>query len=462
MQTNVKKMLRAGLLAALCAALCCFSAAALTEGDWEYQLLSNEAQITGYNGAGGDIVIPSSLGGATVTEITDIWKMFSQKATSITYPGTIKEANFNCAWGWEELESVTFSEGVESIVEGSILMECPNLTEVNLPSTLKSISDHAFRYTGIKHITLPAGVKTIGDDAFKGSALESADLSALRNVELGTGLFASCKQLTELKLPPDLKTIPQSLAEYCENLQHIDIPASVTVIKNVAFRGCDLRQVYLPAGLKDIGAGAFNDNPNLTELIIPYGVTSASSGGSYSFGLARDCENLRAVYVPDTVTTMGVNFIKDSPNAIVYCGAGSYAESFCQKNKISYKIDPSVNTTVNVLYNGKRISFGDQGQNPVIENGRTLVPLRAIFETMGATVGWDAATSTVTATRGSTTIKLTLGSKTLYKNGVAAATLDVPAKTLNSRTVVPARAVAEAFGATVGWNAAGQIVTIDE
>ena len=85
MQTNVKKMLRAGLLAALCAALCCFSAAALTEGDWEYQLLGNEAQITGYNGAGGDIVIPSSLGGATVTEITDIWKMFSQKATSVSH-----------------------------------------------------------------------------------------------------------------------------------------------------------------------------------------------------------------------------------------------------------------------------------------------------------------------------------------------------------------------------------------
>lgn len=461
MKKSHKCLFRIGLLAGVLAALMCFSAAALTSGDWEYQLLGDEAQITGYNGPGGDIVIPSSINGATVTDITDIWKMFRNKATSITYPGTIKEANFACAWGWEELESVTFSEGVESIIEGSILQELPNLTEVNLPSTLKSISDHAFRYTGIKHIKLPASVKTIGDNAFRGSALESADLSALRNVELGTGLFENCKQLTEIKLPPDLKTIPQALAEYCESLQYIDIPASVTEIKNVAFRGCDLRQVYLPAGLKDTGAGTFNDNPNLTELIIPYGVTSASSGGSYNFGLASDCENLKAVYVPDTVTTMGVNFIADCPNAVVYCGAGSYAEKFCKEYKISYQIDPSVNSRVNVLYNDKRISFGEYGQNPLIQSGRTLVPLRSIFEAMGATVDWDNATQTVTSSRGGTTVKLTIGQNTMYKNGTAV-TLDVPATLISGRTMVPVRAVAEAFNAKVGWVASAQIVTIDE
>ena len=455
------KLLRIGFLAGLLAALMCFSAAALTEGDWEYQLLGDEAQITGYNGPGGDIVIPSSINGATVTDITEIWKMFRFKATSITYPGTIKEANFNCAWGWEELESVTFSEGVESIVDASILMECPNLTEVNLPSTLKSISGYAFQNTGIQQITLPSGVKTIGGNAFAGSALERADLSALRGAELGTGLFEDCKQLTEIKLPPDLKTIPQSLAEGCESLQYIDIPASVTVIKNVAFRGCDLRQVYLPAGLKDTGAGTFNSNPNLTELIIPYGVTSASSGGSYSFGLAENCENLTAVYVPDTVTSMGVCLIEDSPNAIVYCGAGSYAEQFCKEHKISYQTDPSVNTTINVLYNGKRISFGTYGQNPLIQSGNTLVPLRSIFETMDATVDWDGTTRTVTSTRGDTTVKLTIGQRTLYKNGTPV-TLEVAGQLINNTTMVPVHAIAESFDAKVDWVGSAKIVTIDE
>ena len=58
-----------------------------------------------------------------------------------------------------------------------------------------------------------------------------------------------------------------------------------------------------------------------------------------------------------------------------------------------------------VFYNDEIIKFDVE---PVIENGRTLVPLRAIFETFGAQVSWDAATSTVTAKKGDTEVKLTI------------------------------------------------------
>lgn len=97
-------------------------------------------------------------------------------------------------------------------------------------------------------------------------------------------------------------------------------------------------------------------------------------------------------------------------------------------------------------YNGK-IAFD---QVPVIENGRTLVPLRAIFERIGATVEWDGATQTVKATKGDTTISLTIDNTTAYKNGEAI-TLDVPAKILNGRTLVPVRFVADCFGVDVEW-----------
>lgn len=92
-----------------------------------------------------------------------------------------------------------------------------------------------------------------------------------------------------------------------------------------------------------------------------------------------------------------------------------------------------------------------------MENDRTLVPLRAVFEAMGAEVMWDETTETITAVRDNTTIELTLGDTTLYKNGEAAMTLDVPAKTVNDRTVVPVRAVAESFGAQVGWVDSAQL-----
>lgn len=459
MKKTIGTALRIGLLTGLLAVVLCGSAFALTEGDWEFQLLNNEAQITDYHGSGGNVVVPSTLRGATVTELKG-FDMFAHKATSLTIPGTIKNIEVGAHYGWEELESLTLGEGVQSI-DGCILQEYPNLRSVSLPSTLKKLGAHTFRNTGITQIKLPAGLESIGEHAFEESSLKSVDLSGLRSVTLGTSCFESCKNLKSIILPGNLTTIPQTFVEYCENLTSIDIPASVTTIKNLAFAHCGLTEVYLPTGLKSLGAGSFNNNP-LTEVIVPYGVTDCSSGGKYQYGVFDYCPNLQAVYIPDTVKSMALNIISDSPNAIIYCGAGSYAAEFCKKNSISYLTDSSVNSSIHVVYNGKRISFGATGQNPVIENGRTLVPLRAIFETMGATVGWNDATRTVTATRGSDTIQLTLGDKTLYKNGKAVMTMDVPAKSLNGRTVVPARAVAEAFGAQVGWINSARIVTITE
>ncbi|MCR4399927.1 MAG: stalk domain-containing protein [Syntrophomonadaceae bacterium] len=96
---------------------------------------------------------------------------------------------------------------------------------------------------------------------------------------------------------------------------------------------------------------------------------------------------------------------------------------------------------------------------PVIENGRVLVPMRAIFEGLGASVSWDAATRTVTAVRLATEIKLSVGQWYALKNG-AVLPLDVPARIIAGRTMVPIRFVSEALGAQVSWDAATQSVSI--
>jgi len=123
----------------------------------------------------------------------------------------------------------------------------------------------------------------------------------------------------------------------------------------------------------------------------------------------------------------------------------------------------SVNTVggapkIKVFLNGKRIRFD---QPPIIQDGRTLVPLRAIFEAMEATVEWDDKTKTVTAKKGDTTIVMTIGNKTMKKNGEEIV-LDVPPQIVNGRTLVPARAVAESFGAEVGWDGSTRTVTITQ
>ena len=99
------------------------------------------------------------------------------------------------------------------------------------------------------------------------------------------------------------------------------------------------------------------------------------------------------------------------------------------------------------------------GTKPVIVEGRTLVPIRAIIESFGGNVGWDGKTQTVELKMGNDTIKLIINSKTAYLNG-SAKTLDVAPAIINERTMLPIRFVAEGFGLSVGWDGNTQTVTI--
>lgn len=117
---------------------------------------------------------------------------------------------------------------------------------------------------------------------------------------------------------------------------------------------------------------------------------------------------------------------------------------------------PAMAGNIKVVVDGKDVAFT---QPPIIENGSTLVPMRAIFEAMGATVSWDAATKTATGVKGSTTVVLKIGSTTPTING-AVKTIAVPGKVVNGSTLAPLRFIGEAFGGTVTWDGATQTATI--
>lgn len=105
-------------------------------------------------------------------------------------------------------------------------------------------------------------------------------------------------------------------------------------------------------------------------------------------------------------------------------------------------------TDIKVYVNGKLQSFD---VNPVIENGRTLVPMSAIFKTMGASVSWNQSTQTVTASKSGSTVSLTIGAATALIDGQTRK-LDVPAKIVNGRTLVPLGFVGSAYGGRVAWD----------
>ena len=126
---------------------------------------------------------------------------------------------------------------------------------------------------------------------------------------------------------------------------------------------------------------------------------------------------------------------------------------------------------ITVEIDGKTIAFD---VTPKVIDGRTLVPLRKIFEEIGALVKWNDETQTVSARKSSKTITLAIDSSDLQIDKgktddegnpiVETIALDVPAQLVSGRTLVPVRAISESFGLNVDWDDDNQkvIITSDD
>ena len=97
---------------------------------------------------------------------------------------------------------------------------------------------------------------------------------------------------------------------------------------------------------------------------------------------------------------------------------------------------------------------------PIILNDRSLVPARAVFEKLGAAVTWDAKTSKVLVAMNNTNVELKINNTSAKVNNKTVK-LDVPAKIINDRTMIPLRFVGEQLDMVVGWHPDDNLVTID-
>lgn len=98
---------------------------------------------------------------------------------------------------------------------------------------------------------------------------------------------------------------------------------------------------------------------------------------------------------------------------------------------------------------------------PILENDRTLVPLRSVFEHMEADVNWNGEQQQVTVDKDGLHLEMVIGSTTAYINGVAE-TMDVAPRLVNDRTMIPVRFVSEKLGYQVKWDGNSQTVIIEQ
>lgn len=126
------------------------------------------------------------------------------------------------------------------------------------------------------------------------------------------------------------------------------------------------------------------------------------------------------------------------------------ARLFTQTGEVlrkDYAID--IQRGITVQLNGQPVTF--EGQAAVQRDDRTLIPVRGVFEQMGYEVNWNGALQTASITDGKQTIEVPLHKSYITHNGKKVM-IDVPAQLINDRTMVPLRAITETLGAKVEWD----------
>ena len=133
-------------------------------------------------------------------------------------------------------------------------------------------------------------------------------------------------------------------------------------------------------------------------------------------------------------------------------------EENISKNDSDFVLTMQIGNPV-MTVNGVEKPIDDEGSTPVIVDGRTLLPIRAVVEEMGGSVSWNGDTKTVTLNYDSDEIKLVIDSTNAELNGETQ-TLDVAPVIMNDRTMLPIRFIAESFKFNVDWTQETQTVTI--
>ena len=169
------------------------------------------------------------------------------KLKELAVPGSMKVCTFSLQ-NMDSLEKLTFDEGVEEIASNMMVNGCDQLKEINLPSSLKLISQSG---------------------TFAGaSALENIDLP--EDVEFGENIgsmFSDCTSLTSVVLPKSLTKIPSSCFSGCTSLVSVTATSDITEIGSNAFSGCtSLPGISFPGTLTSVGYSAFEGCEALTAI----------------------------------------------------------------------------------------------------------------------------------------------------------------------------------------------------
>ena len=386
-----------------------------TCGDFVYVVKGEYAYLREYIGTDENVIIPNNIDGYKVIGI-DIFYHNSDRNNKKT------------------AKTISISEGIEYI--GDYAFSESNIESVEIPSTVKSIERKAFyKCNSLTEITIPESVTTIEDYVFE--ECENLVTANILGSVVGENMFARCENLTTVNLGENVTKIGELAFIGCENITEITIPESVTTIEPGAFRATGIESIIIPESITKMGYNIFQYCYDLEKVVFKNPNTTFEEVAGIREHVMDDEKDPTFAYCDNL--------------SVFYAFKGSQAQSYSLNNNLEFV------PIANVEINGERVKSDIPA---VIKNNRVLIPMRAIFEKFGAEVDWNGETRTVTAAAGDKIIVMQIGEEEIGVNGEIKE-IDVAPQMLMNRTIVPARAVSESLGAAVKWDEARQTVVIN-
>jgi hypothetical protein len=258
----------------------------LVAQDFTYTNTNGTITITGYTGPGGEVIIPASINGLTVTAIGGQAFWGTTTITALTLPDTV----------------TNLQDGV--LTRGGVFgpfAECEALTNVNLGNGVLYIGMGTFTLcTSLKSVVIPDSVRIVGDFAFH-NCLSLTNAKIGKNVsQLGPGLgyvFDGTSNMTSVVVPGNVTNLGNYAFAYSGGLSGVTIEEGVTSIGQYAFHDCPgLTNITVPSSVTLLGDQAFSYSTNLLGVYFKGNAPTLTwEGDVFSYS-----SNVTVYYVPGT------------------------------------------------------------------------------------------------------------------------------------------------------------------
>lgn len=359
------------LLGALC--LCAPGAWAATENGFTYVIYSTGAAISGYNGTDTELIVPDTLGGSPVTQISA--DAFSSLAvTSITLPDSVTTIG-NRAFSGSTIRSVSLPAGLTQL-GSSVFQNCKALEAIVIPDGITQLNTYTFDgCTALKDVALGSSLTAISNYAFKGcTSLESLVLPD-SVTSIGTSVFSDCTALTDLTLSPNITSFGYDVFTNCPARLYASIGTSTaqalstsnysgyaftdpqypyftfkyysnTKWNITAFDGT-VTAVTIPEGVEAISSSAFK-NSSIISITLPSTLKSIPDSAFYG------CASLASIAFPDSVTSIGKEAFENCTRlASVTLGSGLTTignDAFYNCTKLKKVYVPTIDAWMNIEF----------------------------------------------------------------------------------------------------------------